>query len=162
MRSLSASQSPSSRYRRTWVGTLIGRSLVHLSCKSSSCPFNRLTAFASGEARTTCLYPTPTRHTQEPTTNTPVPHHSTAYCWGNFAGPFVVVPSQAPNYPGASIGLLVGYAIKMVCHILLLAYMWHSNRRRDKVYGTPDKERSQEAGMQDKTEFENKDFRYVL
>lgn len=44
----------------------------------------------------------------------------TAYCWGNFAGPFVVKPSQAPNYPGASIGLLVGYAIKFGCHLTLL------------------------------------------
>jgi hypothetical protein len=44
----------------------------------------------------------------------------TAYCWGNFAGPFVVKPSQAPNYIGATIGLLVGYAIKFVCHLALL------------------------------------------
>lgn len=44
----------------------------------------------------------------------------TAYCWGNFAGPFVVEPSQAPEYRGATIGLLVGYAIKFGCHLLLL------------------------------------------
>lgn len=36
------------------------------------------------------------------------------------------------------------------------------NRRRDSVYGPADKSRSDEAGMQDYTEFENKDFRYVL
>ena len=45
---------------------------------------------------------------------------STAYCWGNFAGPFVVKQSEAPNYPTATAGLLAGYAIKMGCHILLL------------------------------------------
>ncbi|KAI7023974.1 MFS general substrate transporter [Hortaea werneckii] len=44
----------------------------------------------------------------------------TAYCWGNFAGPFVVKPSQAPEYTSATIGLLVGYAIKTVCHLSLL------------------------------------------
>ncbi|KAI7718360.1 MFS general substrate transporter [Hortaea werneckii] len=44
----------------------------------------------------------------------------TAYCWGNFAGPFVVKPSQAPKYTSATIGLLVGYAIKTVCHLSLL------------------------------------------
>lgn len=44
---------------------------------------------------------------------------STAYCWGNFAGPFVVKPSEAPEYKGATIGLLVGYAIKAGCHICL-------------------------------------------
>ncbi|KAK1765491.1 MFS transporter [Phialemonium atrogriseum] len=86
----------------------------------------------------------------------------TAYCWGNFAGPFVVKPSEAPYYRGATIGLLVGYAIKLGCHLLLLVYMFTANRRRDRVYGPPNKESSDEAGMQDKTEFENKDFRYVL
>lgn len=43
-----------------------------------------------------------------------------AYCWGNFAGPFVVKDNQAPQYKGATIGLLVGYTIKLVCHALLL------------------------------------------
>jgi len=43
--------------------------------------------------------------------------HSTAYCWGNFAGPFVVKPSEAPEYKGATVGLLVGYAIKAGCHL---------------------------------------------
>jgi hypothetical protein len=46
---------------------------------------------------------------------------STAYCWGNFAGPFVVKPSEAPRYEGATIGLLVGYAIKFSCHLGLLS-----------------------------------------
>ncbi|KAJ5291631.1 Major facilitator superfamily domain general substrate transporter [Penicillium angulare] len=86
----------------------------------------------------------------------------TAYCWGNFAGPFVVKPSQAPEYKGASVGLLVGYAIKLACHISLFGYMFIINRRRDRLYGPADKARSNEAGMQDQTEFENKDFRYVL
>lgn len=40
--------------------------------------------------------------------------------------------------------------------------MFFVNKRRDKTYGPANKEASNEAGMQDKTEFENKDFRYVL
>lgn len=40
--------------------------------------------------------------------------------------------------------------------------MFMTNRRRDQLYGPANKESSDEAGMQDKTEFENKDFRYVL
>lgn len=40
--------------------------------------------------------------------------------------------------------------------------MFFTNKRRDKKYGPANKESSNEAGMQDKTEFENKDFRYVL
>jgi hypothetical protein len=103
-----------------------------------------------------------------------------AYCWGNFAGPFVVKESEAPNYPTATAGLLAGYAIKMGCHLLLLrkshatrlnrdvltsprtVYMFVSNKHRDKKYGPADKLRSNELGMQDKTEYQNTDFRYVL
>ncbi|KAF4811558.1 putative transporter [Colletotrichum siamense] len=86
----------------------------------------------------------------------------TAYCWGNFAGPFVVKQSEAPHFRGATIGLLVGYAIKLICHLTLLIYMYLVNRHRDKKYGEPNRESSKEAGMRDQTEFENNDFRYVL
>ncbi|KAL5448383.1 hypothetical protein PMIN06_007171 [Paraphaeosphaeria minitans] len=86
----------------------------------------------------------------------------TAYCWGNLVGPFVVEPKQAPQYESATIGLLVGYSIKTGCHLGLLLYMWLINKRRDQRYGPQDREKSEEEGMRDKTEFENKDFRYVL
>lgn len=36
------------------------------------------------------------------------------------------------------------------------------NRYRDRTQGPADKQKSDEAGMQDKTEFENPNFRYVL
>lgn len=45
---------------------------------------------------------------------------------------------------------------------MILGYMFTVNRRRDSLYGPADKATSNEAGMQDLTEFENKDFRYVL
>ncbi|KAJ7056258.1 major facilitator superfamily domain-containing protein [Mycena amicta] len=86
----------------------------------------------------------------------------TAYCFGNVAGPFVVKQSQAPFYQDATAGLLAGYTIKLVCQIVLLLYLFLSNRRRNNKYGPPDVAASKEAGMQDKTEYENKDFRYVL
>lgn len=40
--------------------------------------------------------------------------------------------------------------------------MYLVNRHRNKKYGKPNRESSKEAGMKDQTEFENKDFRYVL
>ncbi|KAI0547722.1 major facilitator superfamily domain-containing protein [Xylaria curta] len=86
----------------------------------------------------------------------------TAYCWGNFAGPFVVKSSEAPEYTGATIGLLVGYGIKFVCHLILLVYMFFVNRSRNIAFGPQNKAASDEAGMNDLTEFQNKDFRYVL
>ncbi|KAK7024732.1 MFS transporter, partial [Favolaschia claudopus] len=90
----------------------------------------------------------------------------TAYCFGNVAGPFVYSfrskQSQAPFYQDATAGLLAGYTIKLVCQITLLIYMFTINKRRDNKYGEPDVAAAKEAGMQDKTEYENKDFRYVL
>ncbi|KAH8649089.1 major facilitator superfamily domain-containing protein [Xylariales sp. PMI_506] len=85
-----------------------------------------------------------------------------AYCWGNFAGAFVVKDSEAPTYHTATVGLMTGYTIKFGCQIILLAYMWLTNNYRDRTYGPADKEKSDEAGMRDKTEFENIHFRYVL
>ncbi|KAJ8087177.1 hypothetical protein PM082_006005 [Marasmius tenuissimus] len=85
----------------------------------------------------------------------------TAYCWGNFAGPFVVKQSEAPRFPTAMAGLLAGYSIKLGCQLILLAYLVMFNNKRNKVYGPPDEPASREAGMQDKTEYENKHFRYV-
>ncbi|KAI0141237.1 MFS general substrate transporter [Xylariaceae sp. FL1272] len=86
----------------------------------------------------------------------------TAFCWGNFAGAFVVKNSEAPIYHTATISLLAGYAIKLTCHAVLLLYMFTVNKRRDRKYGPANKERSDEAGMKDETEFENLDFRYIL
>jgi hypothetical protein len=40
--------------------------------------------------------------------------------------------------------------------------MYLINRHREQTYGPANKEASSEAGMRDLTEFENKDFRYVL
>lgn len=48
----------------------------------------------------------------------------TGYCWGNFAGVFVVKESQAPYYSSATVGLLVGYSIKLGCHLLLLGKIY--------------------------------------
>jgi sugar phosphate permease len=111
----------------------------------------------------------------------------TAYCWGNFAGPFVVVQSQAPEYRSAGLGLVVGYAVKGVCHAFLWAYLWSWNRRRDRTArqvaavrtmdgagsvgegradlsretSVVDEAAARERGMRGETEWENKDFRYV-
>ncbi|KAJ7582199.1 major facilitator superfamily domain-containing protein [Mycena floridula] len=85
----------------------------------------------------------------------------TAYTWGNFTGPFVVKQSEAPRFPTAMAGLLAGYAIKLVCQVILLGYLIWFNKRRDRIYGPPNEVASREAGMQDKTEYENTDFRYV-
>jgi hypothetical protein len=110
----------------------------------------------------------------------------TAYTWGNFAGPFVVRQSQAPEYTSAGIGLLVGYAVKTACHAALWAGLAWENRRRDRLWGavvSRDRlgngeavdaggnrgsegvvtaEEARERGMRGETEWANRGFRYVL
>ena len=60
--------------------------------------------------------------------------NSTAYCWGGFAGPFVVKASEAPDYPSATVGLLVGYTIKLVCHVALLGKLRPTQPIRNSRY----------------------------
>ncbi|ETN37300.1 uncharacterized protein HMPREF1541_08291 [Cyphellophora europaea CBS 101466] len=91
----------------------------------------------------------------------------TAYCWGNFAGPFVVRQDEAPEYRSAAWGLLGGYAVKTVCQGLLLAGLWWGNRTRDRrwgvvVVGGEEERVAREMGMRGRTEWEIKGFRYVL
>ena len=91
----------------------------------------------------------------------------------NFAGPFVVKESEAPNHPTATAGMVAGCSIKLGCHLILLGehyhlseyvteqrpmiplqgYMFFANRRRNRKYCPADRARSEEAGMQDQTEF---------
>lgn len=51
---------------------------------------------------------------------------------------------------------------KIHTYLIFLVYMFLTNRHRNTKYGPADKQASDEAGMRDLTEFENKDFRYVL
>ena len=56
---------------------------------------------------------------------------------------------------------MIEFHVSLIAH-KDLGYMFFVNKSRDRTYGPANKEESDEAGMQDKTEFENKDFRYVL
>ncbi|ESK94091.1 allantoate permease [Moniliophthora roreri MCA 2997] len=77
-------------------------------------------------------------------------------CWSNFGSPFVVKQNEAPRFPTAMAALVTGYSLKFTAQGLLLIYLVWSNAHRNKKYGPPDEAASREAGMQDKTEFENK------
>jgi len=100
-----------------------------------------------------------------------------AYCVGNIVGPQFVLQRQAPNFPTATKAMMIGFAGKVVCHAILGIYLLASNRRRDKEQGTQRssrdgvngsegekelRERAEDQGMLDKTEFENRALRYVL
>lgn len=64
--------------------------------------------------------------------------------------------------------MLIGYSIKLVAVLILFAYMWSVNKKRDResasgIHMTDEEEKAAvEAGMLDATEIDNKGFRYIL
>lgn len=64
--------------------------------------------------------------------------------------------------------MLCGYSVKTVSVIVLYAYMWSANKKRDRDAANSGESQEEieragiECGMQDMTELQNKAFRYVL
>ena len=72
------------------------------------------------------------------------------------------------GYHSAYIAMLVGYSVKLSMVFLLYAYMYTSNKKRDREQAergaaSDDEEREAiERGMLDVTELDNRGFRYIL
>jgi hypothetical protein len=61
--------------------------------------------------------------------------------------------------------MLVGYSVKLAAVLVLFAYMWSVNKKRDRESAGGMRltdEAAVEAGMHDVTEIDNKGFRYIL
>lgn len=92
----------------------------------------------------------------------------TGYCVGNIIGPQTFKTSEAPRYHSAYIAMLIGYCVKLSMVLLLYFYMWSVNKKRDResaggLHLTEEEERQAiEEGMHDRTEIDNKGFRYIL
>ncbi|KAJ4395704.1 hypothetical protein N0V91_010673 [Didymella pomorum] len=92
----------------------------------------------------------------------------TGYCVGNIIGPQTFKDSEKPGYKSAYIAMLIGYSVKLVAVLVLFAYMWSVNKKRDResASGTQLTEEEMkeaiEAGMHDVTEIDNRGFRYIL
>jgi MFS family permease len=92
----------------------------------------------------------------------------TGYCVGNIIGPQTFRDNEKPGYKSAYIAMLVGYSVKLSMVLVLYAYMWSVNKKRDResasgVQLTEEEEREAvEQGMLDVTEIDNKGFRYIL
>ncbi|KAI9631776.1 MFS general substrate transporter [Dioszegia hungarica] len=83
------------------------------------------------------------------------------YCLGNIVGPLTVLSSEAPVYTTATTAMVVSFTVKLLALLTLGIYMMWQNKVRDRKYGPANKERAAAAGMQDKSEQDNPDFRYV-
>ncbi|KFY21907.1 hypothetical protein V493_06998 [Pseudogymnoascus sp. VKM F-4281 (FW-2241)] len=88
----------------------------------------------------------------------------TGYCIGNIIGPQTFIDAEKPGYHSAYIAMLVGYSIKLSMVFLLYAYMYTSNKKRDREQAergatSEDEEREAiEKGMLDVTELDNRGF----
>ena len=64
--------------------------------------------------------------------------------------------------------MLIGYTIKLIMVLVLFAYMWSINKKRDResasgIQLTEEEEKQAiEEGMHDVTEIDNRGFRYIL
>ncbi|XPS77869.1 hypothetical protein M3J09_009893 [Ascochyta lentis] len=92
----------------------------------------------------------------------------TGYCVGNIIGPQTFKSSEAPRYRSAYVAMLIGYSVKLIAVLVLFAYMWSVNKKRDSESASglrltdEETKAAVEAGMHDVTEIDNKGFRYIL
>jgi len=83
---------------------------------------------------------------------------------GNLIGPHIFFPSEAPVYQSAITGLLVCFGLSITFNLLLRFYMSYENKKRDRLLANGEIQEidGELEGFHDKTDFENKAFRYVL
>ncbi|CAR23765.1 KLTH0E16588p [Lachancea thermotolerans CBS 6340] len=86
-----------------------------------------------------------------------------AYAAANIAGPHTFIDSQAPDYNGAKIAIVVCYAAALVIIATLYLVNLRENRKRDTYQDIGKKSGDKlDAGFNDLTDFENLEFRYAL
>lgn len=102
-------------------------------------------------------------HTKQSFTNSAV---LIAFAVGNLVGPFCFNASDAPRYSHALATIMGCFAACICIGAGLGVYIFYENRRRDKLYGNPDEDETLRLegiinGLKDKTDSENKNFRFV-
>ena len=84
------------------------------------------------------------------------------FCVGNIAGPHLFLAHELPRYPTAIKGLLGTYCAAIVLQSLYTVWCWVENKRRDREGLHLATELELMEGYEDKTDKENKHFRYTL
>ncbi|KAH8703490.1 putative MFS transporter [Talaromyces proteolyticus] len=80
------------------------------------------------------------------------------YSLGNVVGPLTFDARYAPRYDPGFQATVICFTICLVLAQVFRALMYAQNKRRDSKYGPP----TQEHGLEDLTDRENKSFRYLL
>ncbi|KAF2105055.1 MFS transporter [Rhizodiscina lignyota] len=84
------------------------------------------------------------------------------FCAGDIASPHLFLPSEAPRYRTAIIGLLGTYAALIVLQVVYTGWCWIENKRRDKLGLHGEMEEELLEGFDDLTDKQNKHFRYQI
>lgn len=86
------------------------------------------------------------------------------YYAGNFIGPFLFIPSEAPRYRTTMIVLVSLIALGVLATASLGLIMWRDNKQRDRAAVGGDQHATDAAieGFTDRTDKENRAFRYRL
>jgi len=80
------------------------------------------------------------------------------YCLGNIMAPLIFISTQAPGYAGGFTGITI-CTIYAGCAAQVARWMLvKRNKKRQEQYGDP----TYEEAFSDKTDHQNKNFRYVM
>lgn len=89
-----------------------------------------------------------------------------AYCVGNLVGPQTFIESQAPNYVGAKIAIVICSCVSFITLVLIyLSYYWDNKSRDNKARNSEDADlmnHIENYEFADLTDKENLNFRYSL
>lgn len=82
---------------------------------------------------------------------------------GNIIGPQLFLSSQAPRYPLGIGAMMFAFALMAASGVAYYVLCVFENKRRDAQYGIPEDkvQAGLESERQDKTDWENKGFRYT-
>ncbi|KAF3810204.1 putative transporter [Colletotrichum gloeosporioides] len=90
---------------------------------------------------------------------------SVAVCYaiGNIIGPQLFLSSQAPRYPLGIGAMMFAFALMAASGVAYYVLCVFENKRRDSQYGIPEDkvQAGLESEREDKTDWENKGFRYT-
>lgn len=98
-------------------------------------------------------------HTKKVTTNA---IYLIGYCVGNLIGPQTFIATQAPQYNGAKIAIVVNMVVCLILLCCIYFYYWNENKRRDARASEIDPPKMENLEFADLTDKENPFFRYSL
>ncbi|TID24483.1 hypothetical protein E6O75_ATG02848 [Venturia nashicola] len=103
-------------------------------------------------------------HTKKITTNAAL---LIGYCLGNFIGPFFFITDQAPRYSLGVAMMFFCVAVQVLSIVGIWVLLWKRNRERDSMVKNGEDSvvdgvmEGFEMGLGDRTDLQNKHFRYV-